>query len=1467
MADRSLMYFAAGLCAAAATYRTLSHILDQSRYELDFVARFRPANSRRNAWYAGRPSLSDDGLAADEILSSASLVQSLGSLALKSEWAALRESAAEVLLDLATRGEILPLVVKQARRGHNDARVRATVLVQVLAQTPGRAKKLARAGILPVLAAGMRQTECKELAVRSAATLADMLGGDSGRAMRRLAARSGVLDAVAAVLERAAAAAAERQRSDAVVVAVGVMLSRVYALHTEYHQQMVTLGLLPALLGVARQAGADVELLRACMESIVRLCTYLSAGHGADAEQHMSALVRLGAADVVGACVRHDDQGVASWGIGLLHEFASRGAGKQQLAARPALVRALCRRLSTARYAYTNQLILRSLWCLCTASRTALLALAAPHSLRRVLAVFSAAEDADAHYWAVALASRLASLPATHRWILRSPLPRCLPALVSAPSSASLRSMLVPEIATLLSRLAHCPATADAMATCPDIAHAWLLILDGDNDTARLTLVMAVIRAAATSRALLQTIDGDSLRARLAALATDFSLRHTQLYASKALATMVCARVDPPTAVPDAALLFFNALDCAVITTVARLLGAAPTMVLPPAPAGWLPASYPQHVAAAVAFSSAFRVCVAEQTRRLGHFLFDPRVADYLDALADFHMGMLAHLALCTAHALDMADDVRDTMETISSQPEYLMRLGINVFVERYYATDHDPHGLAAAADRAHLASHALGLRDDDDDAQAFVPWSRSDSHVRGLLLARPQEGSQNPIDAKYPGLYSHRTRRLRDLLPIIEPSLSALAESLTEAGAELQTPSVAARTLWIARILYHELPADARGLVMRVVAAIAPAKLSRSDAAGLTALCRAHLLADNTPEYDAEKYPDRPLSDAAYACWQQLPGSTMGPRTEISRSAIEYFMDHPTLTPETLQTSGLFYARLALDRFVARWFTSLETYACAGTPLLSSSSSSSVVVASAVASGERALWTADRSGPPGADDAADCKPTVFYECASTGSAGFDQDGDDACCVRARPPSPFPVGDSSSSCIYPTVTLRARPLAAVSSPGTAYHVYAPFYPSFSVLGDGCTIWNAGWKFSSVRMCSGFDSRLGGIHRYQVQLLSSGLMQVGWCTESCVFLPESGEGVGDDEWSLAYDGFRRRKWHGLGDINHYGERWQAGDIITAELDFDHDQVTFYRNGSSMGVAFARDDDRNNNDQDTATVSESINIFRGLGNGRIWYPAFSFSSDQGLVFLGAGGGEQNHQPRYVFQRDSDPSESKECSPSSESDLLVSERDVSIKQCSDIWDPAAMHVVEKLQATGAVTAGSSLIAMFGLRFDFQDLDAVPCIGLKLPGAHGELIIGPVPGNGNLATYLQPRWCVVHARGSSQINSDDFCSLSSTRLSRRFVNLVSSASFVDDGNVQVLTSRLVPYATSVVFAVFDNGQVAVIAMHDGCPESSYEDTLVFDILLPDDNKTEWAKSQKSHVWLPTVSSAVLRFSLNVAV
>jgi len=86
--------------------------------------------------------------------------------------------------------------------------------------------------------------------------------------------------------------------------------------------------------------------------------------------------------------------------------------------------------------------------------------------------------------------------------------------------------------------------------------------------------------------------------------------------------------------------------------------------------------------------------------------------------------------------------------------------------------------------------------------------------------------------------------------------------------------------------------------------------------------------------------------------------------------------------------------------------------------------------------------------------------------------------------------------------------------------------------------------------------------------FEATLGTAGIQQLGWATVSCPFTCE--EGVGDAVDSYAYDGKRVRKWSE--GPQTYGQPWVAGDVIGCCIDLDIGEISFYRNGFPLGVAY-------------------------------------------------------------------------------------------------------------------------------------------------------------------------------------------------------------------------------------------------------------------------------------------------------
>ncbi|KAJ2682357.1 hypothetical protein H4R19_007146, partial [Coemansia spiralis] len=305
--------------------------------------------TKRNAWY-GVPEDSNGNMTGGRL--DGPRVDALAQLALKASYRQ-RKAAWDVLLDQAMHPSVLALVIETAGDTSDPAQqLRVVMLLQALAQSTSRQPRLARAGALRVLV-GCLWAPDKGLVLRAATTLVEFVGHpdlETAARYRRRAARCGLLAAVINILE-AGGNDSSGPRSDAVMLTVCAGIAKVYSQRTSFHQEMVDRGYLMALLRVAQRATTDVELTRVVVEAIVRLCTYLSTQRPAEGEERCPQMVQLldaGAVGVVAACVRQEDQSVSSWGIGLLHEFVSRGVGRQELGDSPGIVRWVCRKLSTA---------------------------------------------------------------------------------------------------------------------------------------------------------------------------------------------------------------------------------------------------------------------------------------------------------------------------------------------------------------------------------------------------------------------------------------------------------------------------------------------------------------------------------------------------------------------------------------------------------------------------------------------------------------------------------------------------------------------------------------------------------------------------------------------------------------------------------------------------------------------------------------------------------------------------------------------------------------------------------------------------------------------------------------------------------------------------------------------------------------------------------------------------------------
>lgn len=64
--------------------------------------------------------------------------------------------------------------------------------------------------------------------------------------------------------------------------------------------------------------------------------------------------------------------------------------------------------------------------------------------------------------------------------------------------------------------------------------------------------------------------------------------------------------------------------------------------------------------------------------------------------------------------------------------------------------------------------------------------------------------------------------------------------------------------------------------------------------------------------------------------------------------------------------------------------------------------------------------------------------------------------------------------------------------------------------------------------------------------------------------------QEGYGIGDDQYSISFDGCRRLIWHNAKSLSHDLPMWTGGSILGCLLDLDAREVIFSLNGIEGGV---------------------------------------------------------------------------------------------------------------------------------------------------------------------------------------------------------------------------------------------------------------------------------------------------------
>ncbi|XP_059088719.1 RING finger and SPRY domain-containing protein 1-like [Tigriopus californicus] len=138
------------------------------------------------------------------------------------------------------------------------------------------------------------------------------------------------------------------------------------------------------------------------------------------------------------------------------------------------------------------------------------------------------------------------------------------------------------------------------------------------------------------------------------------------------------------------------------------------------------------------------------------------------------------------------------------------------------------------------------------------------------------------------------------------------------------------------------------------------------------------------------------------------------------------------------------------------------------------------------------------------------------------------------------------------------------------------------------------------SFESVRCTTQVGQ---GAWYYEATIVTTGIMQIGWAAKQSKFLNHDGFGIGDDEFSVAFDGCRQLLWHGAQSHSiqdQLPKMWCSGDVMGTLIDFDKKELCFWLNGRGL-----------------APVTWLFEDWRGNGEQE-YFPAASFMSFQHCLF---------------------------------------------------------------------------------------------------------------------------------------------------------------------------------------------------------------------------------------------------------
>lgn len=113
-----------------------------------------------------------------------------------------------------------------------------------------------------------------------------------------------------------------------------------------------------------------------------------------------------------------------------------------------------------------------------------------------------------------------------------------------------------------------------------------------------------------------------------------------------------------------------------------------------------------------------------------------------------------------------------------------------------------------------------------------------------------------------------------------------------------------------------------------------------------------------------------------------------------------------------------------------------------------------------------------------------------------------------------------------------------------------------------ISADGLEARCDSYSFESVRSTISVKT---GAWYYECLIITSGVMQIGWAQKESHFLSSDGYGIGDDIYSVSFDGCRKLIWHNAKSTPVNLPKWKPGSICGCYINLDEKEVIFSLDG--------------------------------------------------------------------------------------------------------------------------------------------------------------------------------------------------------------------------------------------------------------------------------------------------------------